>query len=61
MDGTVKLWNVRDVSLHRTLRGHLLRVKGVAFSPDGKAIFVLDEYLLGPAETLYQIRRLSQS
>lgn len=37
-DGTVKLWQVSDDQLLRTLRGHQERVTGVSFSPDGSMI-----------------------
>ena len=37
-DRTVKLWRVRNGSLHRTLEGHTADVYSVAFSPDGKTL-----------------------
>ncbi len=34
-DGTIQIWQVRDGTPVRTLRGHLWVVEGLAFSPDG--------------------------
>jgi len=37
-DETIKLWQVSDGALPRTLEGHTDNVTSVAFSPDGEII-----------------------
>jgi len=53
-DGTVKVWQVRDGSLIRTLLGHQKAVVTVALSPDGRLLaagFVRGEIRLWQIET----------
>ncbi len=37
-DATVRLWNVRDGTLGKELKGHTAWVRGLAFSPDGELL-----------------------
>jgi len=39
MDKTIKLWDLRDGGLTKTLTGHDAWVSCVRFGPDGKSIF----------------------
>ncbi|MCS6774163.1 MAG: hypothetical protein NZ693_08640 [Thermoflexales bacterium] len=38
LDSTVRLWQVSDGALLRTLEGHTRPVDSVAFSPDGRLL-----------------------
>jgi WD40 repeat protein len=42
-DGKIRLWNINDGSLIRTLDGHLSRVREIAFSSDGNLILSASE------------------
>jgi WD40 repeat protein len=37
-DNTARLWEIPSGNLKATLKGHVARVPGVAFSPDGKTL-----------------------
>ncbi|MDQ2809423.1 MAG: TIR domain-containing protein [Chloroflexota bacterium] len=42
-DGTAKIWNARDGSLRRILRGHTSRIEHAAYSADGNTILTVSD------------------
>jgi WD40 repeat protein len=62
--GDVRLWNVADGSLLRTLRGHALAVHSLAWSPDGQTLASVGTSgtaVLWNAKTFARLREINAS
>lgn len=62
-DSTVKIWNLHDFSLVRTLYGHFGVIYSVVWSPDGKLLagsFSTGEMVIWDSETGHELARYKQ-
>ena len=57
-DGTVRLWGTTTGDSQRVLQGHTSSVRSVAFTPDGKTLYLSDGNN-GEGQPYHRVRKLT--